>query len=475
MNTGVRRLYGVSRSLPRPFRRSIATGASASETATNEPVKATPKFEPKAEDSPTKVHENLDKRYEIGGRLEFGPDPLDRHDEKGLLKWGAWGVPIKLETAKGGSVTTASNFWLRDNCRCDKCINQDTMQRAFDTFSIDSDIIPEEVITEKDGLKVKWAEDGHVSKYDWDWLIKHRSNPLPGYMDKEKKLNRHTYWGAEISSNPPSVHYDEIMGDENGVGAWTDKIREYGFCYVDGCPVSPEKTQELLERIAFIRVTHYGGFYDFTADLTIKDTAYTNLALPAHTDTTYFTDPAGLQMFHLLSHTDGSGGASLLVDGFNAARELEKESRAAYDILAKTPISWHASGNEGVTITPAKKVPVLNFHDVVEKKVPNLMQVRWNNDDRGVVALREDHGMGAEKWYSAARKWNAILKKKDMEYWAQLEPGRPLIFDNWRVLHGRSAFTGKRRICGGYINHDDYVSRWRNTNSSREEVLKQIL
>lgn len=158
----------------------------------------------------------------------------------------------------------------------------------------------------------------------------------------------------------------------------------------------------------------------------MKDTAYTNLALPAHTDTTYFTDPAGLQMFHLLSHTDGSGGASLLVDGFNAARKLEKESRAAYDVLAKTPISWHASGNEGITITPAKKMPVLNFHDVVEKKVPKLMQVRWNNDDRGVVALREDHGMGAEKWYGAARKWSEILNKKDMEYWAQLEPGRPL-------------------------------------------------
>ena len=25
-----------------------------------------------------------------------------------------------------------------------------------------------------------------------------------------------------------------------------------------------------------------------------------------------------------------------------------------------------------------------------------------------------------------------------------------IVFDNWRVLHGRSAFTGVRRICGGY-------------------------
>lgn len=38
----------------------------------------------------------------------------------------------------------------------------------------------------------------------------------------------------------------------------TDFWLEYGFCFVDGCPVSPDKTQELLERIAFVRVTHYG-------------------------------------------------------------------------------------------------------------------------------------------------------------------------------------------------------------------------
>ncbi|PMD20253.1 trimethyllysine dioxygenase [Hyaloscypha hepaticicola] len=351
------------------------------------------------------------------------------------------------------------------------------MQRALDTFSIPTDILPEEVTTLKEGLQIKWANDGHVSLYPWDWIVRHRKQPGILLSQKEKDVQEepYTYWGSDIESNPPSVHYDEVMADDTGVGTWTAKIRKYGFCYVDECPVSPAKTQELLERIAFIRLTHYGGFYDFTADLTMKDTAYTTLALSAHTDTTYFTDPAGLQMFHLLSHTDGEGGASLLVDGFKAARTLQQESVRDYNILSSTPIPWHASGNEGITITPAKKFPVINFEDFQEGRYAVPMQIRWNNDDRGVVELREDRGMGAEKWYGAARKWNEILKRPEMEYWAQLRPGRPLIFDNWRVLHGRSAFTGKRRICGGYINHDDYISRWRNTNFTRDEVLKQIL
>lgn len=34
-----------------------------------------------------------------------------------------------------------------------------------------------------------------------------------------------------------------------------------------------------------------GGFYDFTSDLSSKDTAYTSESLEPHTDTTYFTEP----------------------------------------------------------------------------------------------------------------------------------------------------------------------------------------
>jgi trimethyllysine dioxygenase len=97
-------------------------------------------------------------------------------------------------------------------------------------------------------------------------------------------------------------------------------------------PVSTEATEALAKRITFIRETHYGkkrmpkngladhtsllllrgheltifvdsfgftitktlgGFWDFTSDLGHGDTAYTDIPLGAHTDTTYFTDPAG--------------------------------------------------------------------------------------------------------------------------------------------------------------------------------------
>jgi trimethyllysine dioxygenase len=179
----------------------------------------------------------------------------------------------------------------------------------------------------------------------------------------------------------------------------------------------------------------------------MKDTAYTSLALPAHTDTTYFvshhsciyarpklthmiqSDPAGLQMFHMLSHTDGSGGHSLLVDGFEALSTLRREDYKAFEILCQVAIPAHASGNEGITITPYKHFPMFSYKspDLMETEFPDM--VRWNNDDRGVVPLKSytvDGNVSADEWYAAASKWNEIIKRKEMEYWVKLEPGRAL-------------------------------------------------
>lgn len=154
----------------------------------------------------------------------------------------------------------------------------------------------------------------------------------------------------------------------------------------------------------------------------MKDTAYTSLALAAHTDNTYFTDPSGLQAFHLLSHTDGDGGSSLLVDGFSCAAKLRLRHPWAHKILASTPLNWHASGNEGIVIIPAKKYPVLGL----DGEAGELLQVRWNNDDRAGLQMRLHGDKDVEEWYEAARVWDGIVKAGENEFWCRLRPGRVL-------------------------------------------------
>ncbi|TFY52534.1 hypothetical protein EVJ58_g9964 [Rhodofomes roseus] len=198
-----------------------------------------------------------------------------------------------------------------------------------------------------------------------------------------------------------------------------------------------------------------GTFWDFTSDLAKGDTAYTTLALGAHTDTTYYTDPCGLQLFHLLEHTGGSGGATLLVDGFYVASILKELHPTAYDLLASVRVPSHAAGEPSALYTPTPRsgYPILRHsHSDGE-----LTQVRWNNDDRSVMSNLEPSMV--EEWYDAIRKWHKLLTSADSEYWIQLSPGTAVVVDNHRVLHGRSAFTGKRRMCGAYIGVDEYRSK----------------
>ena len=220
------------------------------------------------------------------------------------------------------------------------------------------------------------------------------------------------------------LNFDVVMSSSEGLQAWTQLIARYGFCFVDSCPVEPQATEALINRLAYVRHTHYGGFYDFTSDLALKDTAYTTEALDVHTDTTYFTDPAGLQMLHLLSHTGGEGGQSVLVDGFEAARRLKTQDAEALDVLKSVKIPWHASGNEGISISPtAGNFPVIQeISPASLGEQHSLLQVRWNNSDRGSMVPFE----GVERWYQAASKFQHTLQSPGLQYRFQLQPGKPL-------------------------------------------------
>ncbi|CAP91339.1 Pc13g02700 [Penicillium rubens Wisconsin 54-1255] len=340
-------------------------------------------------------------------------------------------------------VLNFGRFFLRENCQCPKCIHPDTMQRISDTFSIPQNVKIESIEHNDNMVEIKWS-DNHLGLYSYDWLYAHAQSDV--YISKTNPVSYPTrirrFSPVMDPDQSPRVKYDDVMSDDESLHIWLSHIWDQGFCFVDDVPINPEATQYLIERIAFIRNTHYGGFWDFTADLTFKDTAYTNEFLGAHTDNTYFTDPARLQLFHLLSHTEGSGGENLLIDGFAAAQQLRDESHKDYVQLVKHRQPWHASGNEDICIQPSAMAPVFSIHPDMDK----LYQIRWNNYDR---APKTDWSASEQtSWYRAARHYNEILQTREM--WTKLKPGSAL------------------------INNDDYISRLRLLKFGRKEMLDNL-
>ena len=55
-------------------------------------------------------------------------------------------------------------------------------------------------------------------------------------------------------------------------------------------------------------------------------------------------------------------------------------------------------------------------------------------------------------FYDAFLELAHEIRRDEAELSLTLEPGTALIFDNWRVLHGRAAFQGSRKVAGGYVS-----------------------
>lgn len=62
-----------------------------------------------------------------------------------------------------------------------------------------------------------------------------------------------------------------------------------------------------------------------------------------------------------------------------------------------------------------------------------------------------------EKFYKAMQNLVKIIQNPKNEHWIGLKTDQVLVFDNFRLLHGRSAINGKRTLVTAYCSRDDWV------------------
>jgi trimethyllysine dioxygenase len=354
---------------------------------------------------------------------------------------------VELTFRNGRGALTLSLFWLRDHDPSADALHPETQQRLIDTFQIPADIGASHIAVVEDGraLRVQWLPDGRVSRYEAQFLAALRADPeaLP--------LVRSPWDRAGIALQLPQLRYDELMARDAALKDCLEKVERFGFCMVEGVPETPAGTCAVAERVAYIRMTIFGGYYDFTANLEHKDTAYTSMAIGPHTDGTYSLDAPGYQIFHCLA-AECSGGDNLLIDGFMVGQIMRRQYAEDYQILSTVQIPGryldHARG-----IQLMARRPLFRHNQAGE-----LVQVSYNNHDRAPFVLPLEQQRG---FYRALCVFARLCADPVLHYRRRLLPGLVLLFDNWRLLHARDAYVGYRRLAGAYLNREDVESRLR--------------
>jgi gamma-butyrobetaine dioxygenase len=345
-----------------------------------------------------------------------------------------------------GSSETFHHLWLRDNCRCSRCLHPNG-QRLIDVLDLPLDSAPAAVAVDDSGaLVIRWNNGGHESRYPAEWLRAH------SYSSAARVPRRPTakLWDAKLT--PPQASWPEVSRDPDLERRWLEGLLDTGFALLRNVPVKPGMVAEVGDHIGFVRTTNYGRIFDVISKPDPNNLAYTGMALGVHTDNPYRDPTPGYQLLHCLI-ADAPGGDTLLVDGYATAQIMRAEDPKSFELLASIPRPFRFA--DAISDLRAR-FPVIGLDADGAVK-----EIHFNN--RSVAPL----DIAAElviPYMKAYRRFAQILARPELTLLLHLEPGDLIVMENGRALHGRSAFdpnAGARHLQGCYVDKDGLESRYR--------------
>ena len=341
---------------------------------------------------------------------------------------------------------TAHHFiWLRDNCACDECGDKvsPSGERFLKLTDIPVDIAPVETALDDDGaLLVTWNNGGHASRFEAAWLW------CFGRVD-ESAVDRPVLWDATLNDHLPEVVYGDVGAGDEGLLALLERVRDYGFAVIRNLPLRHGEIERLAGLLGFIRETNYGRVFEIKTVAENRTLAETKHGIAPHNDELFRHAPPGVIAFHCLEASADGGGATVLVDGFNAAERLRETDPAAFDLLVRVPLPYRRRIGEMSDFRA--DTPMIALDAAAE-----VMAFRCNERTMAPLDMPADL---VEPVYAALRTVFGLVYAPAMKVEFQLQSGEALVFDNQRVLHARTAFAGRRHIRQCHVDRDEVFSR----------------
>ena len=348
-----------------------------------------------------------------------------------------------------GTLGEFPSVWLRDNVREDR--DPHSGQRLVDILDLPENPRIRSAVPRDGSIEVQWEAEPRPASFALGWLQAHAAGgagPRAGFAPNlwldgsGLDAARDFAWAAWPA-------WPDTPAGRRLRGQWLMRLIQDGIAFLRSVPCTDPAILEAPSWAGRICETNYGRVFDVQAVPQPENLAYSDLGLGLHTDNPYREPVPGFQILHALVAAP-DGGESLFADGLAIAAHLRGSDPRAFDVLTRTAVPFLYRSAETELYAERPLIQLTCGGDV--------SAVHYNS--RSIAPLRLGAGE-ADAFYAAYRRFAALLRDPRFHLKFKLHDGDLVMFDNQRILHGRTPFSSAkypRHLRGCYLTRDSVHS-----------------
>jgi alpha-ketoglutarate-dependent taurine dioxygenase len=336
--------------------------------------------------------------------------------------------------------------WLRDNRAQDR--DAHSGQRLVDILDVPEAPRIRRAEADDGGVRIDWEGENQPATFSFQWLAAHASQRAP----RRPELTVRTW----LEGSTLDARRDFAWAAVGTLAAnaatrleWLTRLVQDGLAFMENVPAEEDAILQLMPLVGRVLETNYGLTFDVRSVPQPENLAYSDLGLGLHTDNPYREPVPGFQALHALLPSN-EGGESLFADGFALAQHLRATAPEAFAELTATPVPflYRSSNAELYAERPLIQLSASGA----------ITAVHYNN--RSIAPLGIPAGQ-TRRFYAAYRRFATLIRAPRFQLRTSLGAGQLVVFDNQRVLHGRTAFSSARlprHLRGCYLSRDSVYS-----------------
>jgi gamma-butyrobetaine dioxygenase len=346
---------------------------------------------------------------------------------------------------KDGTCGEFASIWLRDNLPEDR--DPFSGQRLIDVADLPPEPRIRSAAVAQGQLRVTWVDEPGESAFAGDWLYANSNGhsppgaaPARPWLEGQKLDARRDFAWQTLAI---------IAADAGARLGWLTRLLQDGIAFLSEVPREDPAILAAMAHIGRVAETNYGLVFDVKAVSQPENLAYSDVGLGLHTDNPYREPVPGYQALHtLLAAPDG--GDSLFADGFALAEHLRRIDVDAFATLTRTVVPFRYR-SRSADLYAERPLIALDCAGAIAA-------VHYNS--RSIAPLRLPMAE-CSGFYRAYRRFAGVLREPRFQLATRLGNGELVVFDNQRILHGRTGFASAnypRHLRGCYLTRDSVQS-----------------